>query len=50
MTDEQKKAECERICGPNATRDTHKMAPEMCPVLRDVWKSESNLRPTEKEK
>ena len=37
MTPEDKQAECLRICGPNVTPQTHRMAPIMCPILWDAW-------------
>jgi hypothetical protein len=37
MTDQQKKAECERICGEAGKRGIHTMAPVICPVLQDRW-------------
>jgi hypothetical protein len=39
MTDQEKKLECERICGESGKRGIHKSAPVMCPVLLDLWKN-----------
>lgn len=38
MTDQEKKAECHRICGNAGERGMHKIAPEMCPIRLDEWK------------
>ena len=35
--DERKQAQCLRICGPDVTPDTHRTAPEMCPILQGYW-------------
>lgn len=37
MNDAEKQSECLRICGPNVTPDTHRMAPEICPILQGYW-------------
>jgi hypothetical protein len=37
MTEQEKKAECERICGESGKRGMHRIAPEMCPIQRDEW-------------
>jgi hypothetical protein len=39
MTDQEKKKECERICGEAAERGIHKIAPELCPIKKDEWLS-----------
>lgn len=39
MTDAEKIAECLRICGPNVDEDTHRCAPEICPILLDYWRN-----------
>lgn len=39
MTQEEKQAECLRICGPDVKPDTHSIAPQMCPILEDYWKN-----------
>ena len=39
MTPEEKKKECERICGEAAKRDMHRIAPEICPIKKDEWLS-----------
>jgi hypothetical protein len=41
MTDAEKKVECERICGPRYSKESglHSSAPEMCPILLDLWKN-----------
>ncbi len=40
LTLEQKQAECERICRPKYSKESglHSSAPEMCPILMDLWK------------
>jgi len=45
MTDEQKKAECQRICGDAGQRGIHRIAPEMCPVELDRWKNPERKKP-----
>jgi hypothetical protein len=37
MTDKEKQAECERICGPNVKPDMHRTAPVLFPFARDRW-------------
>ena len=37
LTPVEKLAACIRICGKHVGPDTHRMAPEMCPVLLDYW-------------
>ena len=39
LTEEQKKAECERICGDKAKRGIHSIAPTMCPIEEERWKN-----------
>ena len=41
MTEQEKQRECERICGPKFQKGSglHSSAPEMCPILADIWKS-----------
>jgi len=39
MTEQEKRSECLRICGPDVTPDTHRLAPEMCPILDQYWKN-----------
>ena len=39
VNSQEKKAECERICGDAGKRGIHSSAPEMCPVLLDMWKN-----------
>jgi hypothetical protein len=39
MTKQEKKAECERICGESGKRGIHSSAPEMCPILEYMWKN-----------
>jgi hypothetical protein len=49
LTEEEKRAECLRICGPGVTPEMHRMAPEMCPILLDWWKNPS-LKPSYRKK
>lgn len=39
LTEEEKKAECKRICGDSADRGIHSMAPELCPIQWDIWRN-----------
>jgi hypothetical protein len=39
LTDEEKKKECERICGDSGKRGVHRTAPVMCPILEEQWKN-----------
>ena len=39
MTEEEKKAECDRICGEAGKRGVHSMAPVLCPYKEDEWKN-----------
>jgi hypothetical protein len=39
----KKKSECLRVCGEAGKRGVHKMAPEMCPVLDEQWKTRKSL-------
>ena len=39
LTDEQKRAACERICGESAKRGVHSIAPELCPYEEERWKN-----------
>ena len=45
MTQQEKQAECDRICGPYYSEKSrkeqglHSSAPVMCPILEDMWKS-----------
>lgn len=39
MTDAEKKAECERICGEAGKRGVHSIAPELCPIQEEQWKN-----------
>jgi len=44
MTQQEKQSECDRICGPYYSETSrkeqglHSSAPEMCPILEDMWK------------
>ncbi len=40
MTPEDKQKECDRICRPHYSKESglHSCAPEMCPILLDLWK------------
>jgi len=38
MSESEKKAECERICGEAGKRDVHSVAPVICPLELDRWK------------
>ena len=44
MTDVEKKAECQRICGESGKHDVHRIAPEMCPIQLDIWKNPPKRR------
>ena len=37
MTDSEKKAECERLCGEAGKRGVHTIAPVICPIQKDLW-------------
>lgn len=37
MTNEDKKAECERICGHDVHPAFHRSAPTMCPIQQDFY-------------
>jgi len=39
LTDEEKKKECERICGDSGKRGIHRTAPVLCPVQEALWKN-----------
>jgi hypothetical protein len=39
LTDEEKKKECERICGDSGKRGIHRTAPVLCPVQEELWKN-----------
>jgi hypothetical protein len=39
LTEEEKKAECSRICGEAGQHGMHRMAPVMCPIKLDEWKN-----------
>lgn len=41
MTEADKKAICEKLCGPIYSKDSglHVAAPEPCPYLIDQWKN-----------
>jgi hypothetical protein len=38
LTEEEKKAECQRICGDFGKRGMHVQVPVLCPILWDVWR------------
>lgn len=37
MTEQEKKAECERLCGDAGKRGVHTIAPVLCPIQKDKW-------------
>ena len=41
MTEQEKQAECERICRPLYSKESglHVSAPVMCPIQDDLWKN-----------
>ena len=41
MNPQDKKAACERICGPHYSKDSglHSIAPERCPFADEIWKN-----------
>lgn len=39
LTPQEKQKECERICGESGKRGFHRIAPVMCPLKEDEWKS-----------
>lgn len=48
----EKDAECQRICGEAGKRGMHRMAPLICPILKEIWlgkrKPEKQLQNLEK--
>lgn len=39
MTEAEKKAECERLCGDKDKRGIHTIAPVICPIQQDLWRN-----------
>ena len=39
MTDAEMLRECLRICGKNVTPETHRIAPEICPIALMYWRN-----------
>jgi hypothetical protein len=39
MTQQEKQAECERICGESGKHGMHRIAPVICPIKEDEWKN-----------
>lgn len=41
MTEQEKKAECERICRPYFSKESglHTTAPFLCPIQEEIWKN-----------
>jgi hypothetical protein len=38
MTEEQKQAECQRICGEAGKNGINSTVPELCPIQDEIWK------------
>jgi hypothetical protein len=36
LTEAEKNAECQRICGDSGKQGLHRSVP-MCPILQDIW-------------
>ncbi len=39
LTEEEKRAACERICGESGKRGIHRIAPVRCPIEDMYWKN-----------